>query len=228
MTEKKFSDSELYEATYGYKEQRSTRRFLLGILLAFLLLLGIRLYASNAFVGVIVDGPSMNTTLYHGEQLLMRLADDKHKAVRGDVIVVDVSGYDECNGVESGFIIKRLIATEYDKVYCEDGNVYICYADAPEKGFQLYDDIHAYYPSAKAKEAYDFASRENPYEVKKGEVFFLGDNRTNSKDSRYMEGHSSLKDRLYKEADIYGIVPQWAIDNQRILEWIFFPKGLFK
>lgn len=217
-----FSDSELYEATYGYKEQRSTRRFLLGILLVFLVLLGIRLYIANAFVGVIVDGPSMNTTLYHGEQLLMRLADENRKPERGDVIVVDVSGYDECKGVESGFIIKRLIATEGDKVYCEQGVLYICYAG--ETTFQIYDDIHAYYPSAQAKQSYGF----EVYELQKGEVFFLGDNRTNSKDSRYKEGHSSLKDRLYKAEDIYGIVPQWAIDNQKTLEWIFFPKEIFK
>ncbi|MBQ8322806.1 MAG: signal peptidase I [Clostridia bacterium] len=222
MTEKKFSDSELYEATYGYKEQRSTRRFLLVILLLFLAFLGVRLYVSNNFVGVIVDGSSMNTTLYDGEQLLMRRTNEKHKAERGDVIVVDVRGYEECSGVESGFLIKRLIATAGDKLYCQDGVIYLFRADQPEKGYRALDEsAYAYY--SRSKELYDFAE----YEVKAGEVFFLGDNRFNSKDSRYKEGHSSFEDRLYKEEDIYGVVPQWAIEHQKIFEWVFFAPKLF-
>ena len=58
-----------------------------------------------------------------------------------------------------------------------------------------------------------------------GEIFFLGDNRNISMDSRYKEDMSHL-DRLYKETDIYGIVPQWAIDKQEDLEKIFFWREL--
>jgi len=32
---------------------------------------------------------------------------------------------------------------------------------------------------------------------------------------------------LYKEADIYGVVPQWAIDNHSIFEKIFFKETKF-
>ena len=51
------------------------------------------------------------------------------------------------------------------------------------------------------KAAYDFAE----YTVGKDEIFFLGDNRCNSLDSRYQEGFSALSDRLYKEEDVFAI-----------------------
>ena len=56
-----------------------------------------------------------------------------------------------------------------------------------------------------------------------GEIFFLGDNRLNSCDSRYQEyGGSHLKDKLYKATDVYGVVPEWALEHQEILAKIFF------
>ena len=62
-------------------------------------------------------------------------------------------------------------------------------------------------------------SVDYPYTVPEGSYFFLGDNRLNSKDSRYKEGLSHL-DCLYKESDIYGIVPEWAIKYKEILKYI--------
>ena len=120
MVEKDFSNSELYEETYGYKTERSTRRFLLIVLILFLCLLSLRLYVTCNYICVIVDGPSMRNTLYHGDKLLMRRADGR-KAKRGDVIVVDVRGYEEFASKDperpgKKFLIKRLIAVEGDKL----------------------------------------------------------------------------------------------------------------
>ena len=112
-------------------------------------------------------------------------------------------------------IIKRLIAIEGDKVQCIDGQVSIMYAGTEQ--YVPLDEPYAYYE--KDKTFYDF----EPYEVGEGEIFFLGDNRYNSKDSRYkQEGCSHLTDRLYKRADIVGVVPQWAIEDKEILGKLFF------
>lgn len=206
MKEKDLRDGELYEYRYRYKSRRSTTIFYCVLALIVAAALGFRIYWTNTFGGVYVDGSSMYPTLHSGDELLMKYGGD---AERGDVIVVDVRSYgDEYDFGNTQFLIKRLIAVEGDTVYCEDGEVYIRYAGTEE--FVLLDE--PYIPDG---EIYSFG----PYEVGTDEIFFLGDNRLNSKDSRYKEGLSHL-DCLYKESDIYGIVPDWAIKYKEILKYI--------
>ncbi len=206
MKEKDLRDGELYEYRYRYKSRRSTTIFYCVLALIVAAALGFRIYWTNTFGGVYVDGNSMYPTLHSGDELLMKYGGD---AERGDVIVVDVRSYgDEYDFGNTQFLIKRLIAVEGDAVYCEDGEVYIRYAGTTE--FVPLDE--PYIPDG---EIYSFG----PYEVGTDEIFFLGDNRLNSKDSRYKEGLSHL-DCLYKESDIYGIVPEWAIKYKEILKYI--------
>ena len=220
MMEKPLSDGELYQSRFGEKESKATTIFWSVLLAIFLLIFCFRLYISNHFIGVEVSGPSMNKTLYNGEELLMRKIDEEYKAKRGDVIVVNVKHYKfpPKDGESTEFLIKRLIAIEGDRVRCTDGVLEICYVGTDE--FVTLDEPYAYYSNAKD---YDFVEE---YIVGEGEVFFLGDNRNNSQDSRYKEGKSYLK-CLYKATDIYGVVPKWAIDNQKVLKWFFFPENPF-
>ncbi|MBR2022908.1 MAG: signal peptidase I [Clostridia bacterium] len=209
-------DTQLYEERFGFKERNSSFWFyvvLLAVLVLFTTIVG---YFSFCFYGVTVSGDSMKQTLFSGENLLMRYTDDLYKADYGDIIIVSVEGYDEFVGTDTKFLIKRLIAKEGDKVRCSYGQVEVWYA-GDDKWTSL-DEPYAYYPNELAKYGYSFSE----YTVGEGEIFFLGDNRTNSLDSRYKEPYGSRLDCLYKEEDIYGVVPQWAVDHQKILNVLFF------
>jgi signal peptidase I len=207
--------SELRQAPLGKEREEG---YWLYIVLALMLFLALffRFWWTNNYGGVVVDGSSMYKTLIDGEKLLMRYVEDGEGIERGDVIVVDVGDYEECDGIEGGFLIKRLIAIEGDKVKCTDGQISICYAGTSE--YVPLDEPYAYYSNPNV---YDFQDQE--YEVGEGEIFFLGDNRNNSCDSRYKEwGGSHLKGKLYKATDVYGVVPEWAIKYSETLEKIFF------
>jgi signal peptidase I len=209
---------DLYQSRFGYRDEKDNGGFFIFLAIVILGILLFRAYWTNNFGGVVVEGRSMNETLYSGEKLLMEYADDNTEFSHGDVIVVYVGGYEECSSISGGYLIKRLIALEGDKLYCTDGQIYICYKDTEQ--YVPLDEPYAYYTN---RDGYDFKE----YVVGEGEIFFLGDNRNNSRDSRYQEENGSHIKGLYKEADIYGVVPQWAIDNHSIFEKIFFKETKF-
>ena len=212
---KDFKDNKLYQNPLGIERENG---FVLYIILAFLIFFALffRVWWTDHYGGVIVDGESMNQTLVNGEKLLMRYVENGEGLERGDVIVVYVGDYEECKGIEGGYLIKRLIAVEGDKVKCTDGQIFICYAGTDE--YVALDEPYAHYTNPNS---YDFQDQE--YAVGEGEIFFLGDNRNNSCDSRYKEyGGSHLDGKLYKATDVYGVVPDWAIERSEFFGKIFF------
>ena len=209
--DKNLQDSSLYEDKFRIKEGQSNIRFYSILLFIVAVLFSFNAYWTMNFGGVTVSGHSMDKTLYTGEQLLMKYVDGR-EAKRGDVIVVYVGNYPEfTDGTE--YLIKRLIAIEGDQVKCTDGQISIKYA-----GTQEWVDLYEPYAYYTNKANYDF----NTYTVDEGEVFFLGDNRNSSTDSRYNQPSGSRLDDLYKVEDIIGIVPSWAIKYQSVLEKILF------
>lgn len=192
-------------------------RFLYSlILIALISYIVLRVYCTKSFFYVTVDGVSMKPTLTDEQQLLVRYGDD---AKIGDVIVIDVRPYKDESNPKSAhvkyafnptteFLIKRLIATEGDKVRCLGEKVEIMY-----KG----TDVWVEHPSEK------YVTENSPfpvYEVGENEIFFLGDNRTDSIDSRYQEGAGGSRlDCLYKVEDIFGVVPAWGFEENKFVDF---------
>ena len=201
------------------KKKKSGYGFYIFLAVFVVLVFGLRIWWTNSFGGVQVDGDSMNQTLQDGESLLMRYVKDGQGLERGDVIVVSVGDYAEFANSNVEYVIKRLIAIEGDKVKCTDGQVSICYAGTQE--YVPLNEPYAYYDGIVGLDKYDYDFAE--YVVGEGEIFFLGDNRLNSCDSRYQErGGSHLTGKLYKATDVYGVVPEWAMEHREILAGIFF------
>jgi signal peptidase I len=128
----------------------------------------------------VVDGPSMEPTLVHGDALIV--ADFDYIPKNGDIVIVDSEGLGK-------FIVKRVIATAGQKVRIDysDGRVYV-------DGTALTED----YINAAIMET--GGSFETEQTVPENTVFVLGDNRNHSTDSR------DAKVGFVPVNDIYGEV----------------------
>ena len=144
-------------------------------------------FVQNYFV-VQVDGISMNDTL--ADKDLLYTQKRNFEAQRGDIVIIDVEPYRGLFSRNVEHIIKRLIAVEGDCVKCEQGTVYV------KAGEGEYAPLSEPYAKGVTEDFHEF-------QVGKGEIFFLGDNREDSKDSRMV---GCLEYR-----DIIGVVPEWAV-----------------
>ena len=117
----------------------------------------------------VVDGTSMRDTLYHGDWLLLLNNVVAGEPEYGDIVVISKSTFK--NGEP---IIKRVIATEGQTVDIDF-----------ENGIVKVDDQVLHEPYIKEVTHNRFEGVEFPLTVDKGCVFVLGDNRNNSRDSRY-------------------------------------------
>ena len=145
-----------------------------------------------------VKGGSMENTLFTGDVLY---ADREATPQRGDIIVIDVTGNENFTQDAFGgrsFIIKRLIALEGDTVKSANGVLYVRYAG--EEEFVALDEPYTKGETGDIRETV----------VGEGEIFFLGDHRNTSTDSEEVG--------CLPYADIYGVVPEWALKNKEIIK----------
>ena len=121
----------------------------------------------------VVDGPSMENTLYNGERLLVSNAFYTPK--RGDIVV-----FHENSDHYNKLIVKRVIAVAGETVHIEHYDdtmtVTIIGADGENKGV-LTEEYMKYVDSP-------LYSGEMTIKVEEGAVFVMGDNRNHSADSR--------------------------------------------
>ena len=131
---------------------------LAAIMIVFLLL----------FRMVVVSGPSMYSTLWDGDWLLVLSNAFYHNPEKGDIIIASKESYNDGEP-----IVKRVIATEGQKVDIdfEAGIVYV--------NDQALEEDYTY-TMTNIEEGMEF-----PLIVSEGCVFAMGDNRNRSRDSRY-------------------------------------------
>ena len=137
-------------------------KFLKDLIPYIIIIIGVVLFRSYIITPIEVEGTSMYSTLDNGEILLLKKYEKKYK--RFDVIVFS-SGNNK--------LIKRIIGLPGEKIEYKDNKLYINGKYMKETFLKNH------------QKTYDFKLEDLGYEeIPKNCYFVLGDNRTNSTDSR--------------------------------------------
>ncbi len=185
------------------------------LVIAVILLIAIIALKTFVFSPVQVSGSSMETTVQDGDWLIMRKTNNINY---GDVIIVRTSG----SGDSSVYYIKRVIGLPGDTIYTLNGEVF------RKKNGQIkaekIDEPYAHYldnaggtwvPSADNGTYAPPSSQDDvkEYTVGDGEVYFMGDNRRHSRDSREIGAR--------KISDVIGVVDEWSLNYRHSYSWYF-------
>jgi signal peptidase I len=151
------------------------------VVVALVAALIIKTFAIQAFY---IPSASMQPTLYPGDRILVnKLSYDFHSVHTGDVVVFRRPPADTSSDVDD--LIKRVIALPGQTIYVANCRVYINGKELKQpylpKGWQ---DANSPYCTTWVTGP-GTADLPDPYKVPAGDYFMMGDNRTNSDDSRY-------------------------------------------
>ncbi len=187
-----------YVDQYSEKDKGSELSFLLLVL--FLILISAFIFTvNNWLIKVVVDGSSMYPTLKNQEVVTVSTVDDYDY---GSIIVIK----DE---LKSDWIVKRVIAKGGDIVEIKNGKVYL-----RKQGTKSPIEISEDYLGDSVK-TYPANNKESEtYHVLEGEIFYLGDNRGVSEDSRGEFG-------TCEESQVVGVVKESLLWLRPIDHFIF-------
>lgn len=155
------------------------------------------------FSPIVVDGPSMQPTLYDNDRMIVnKFIYHVSKPNRFDVVIFHAS--------EEKDFIKRVIGLPGEHVAVKDNELYINDEEVSQDFLETEDiqDLNNH------NETEDFKLEELPgayQEIPEGYVLVLGDNRTNSTDSRVF-GLVSMDQVVGKTSLIY-----WPLDRIGLL-----------
>lgn len=140
-----------------------------------------------------VDGPSMQPTLHNNDVIFLeKLSVETNNIKRGEIIVFD------SKNENNDYYIKRVIGVAGDQVDIKNGKVYV-------NGNQIVENYLS--PDTITEPI----SPKTTYKVPEGQVFVLGDNRSNSTDSRILgcinvkdvKGHAILRAYPFNQIRIF-------------------------
>lgn len=195
------------------QNKKSKFDVVITIVLFVVLILMTTLIILNKFVflSVYVEGGSMSPTLSSGDVLFVNPSQDVEV---GDIIVIKGEKTDD------SWIIKRVIAIgKKDKtviVEIKDGKVYV-----GDDG-QTYPILEPYLPEGRQTNVAQ--GNQNRWELGENDIFYLGDNRPNSRDSR--------DNGCCEKNQVVGVVGDWALKMRWLSGFMFsvgeFFGGIFK
>jgi signal peptidase I len=128
-----------------------------------------------------IPSGSMEPTLQIGDRILVnKLSYHLHSVQRGDIVVFSRPPAENCGGPEVNDLVKRVIGLPGDVISLSGGYDYIDGKRLDESWLPSVDQgVTEAGPPGNA------ANLAHPYRVPAGDYFMMGDNRTDSCDSRW-------------------------------------------
>lgn len=140
-----------------------------------------------------IPSGSMENTIMTGDRVFgNRLAYKFSDPKRFDIIIFKYP--DD----ESQLFIKRIIGLPGETVEIHDGNIYINGSDSPLEDVDIKEPMEGSF---------------GPYTVPEGCYFVMGDNRNNSRDSRYWENTFVSEDEILGKA----VLRYWPLNKMKLL-----------
>ena len=164
---------------------KSRRASILSTLLMFFAAIIIALLLTSfVFQQYEVDGPSMQTTLYNQNRLIVvkyqrtwaRITGHDYIPQIGNIIIFNENGLYDINGLPEKTLVKRVVALPGDRVVISNGVLKV-YDKQHPKGF----DPDTTLPYGNVIQ---YTSGNVNIILPKNDIYVLGDNRANSCDSR--------------------------------------------
>lgn len=194
-----------------YKKVLKITAFSLAII--FILSLTAWLIVKNVMLEAVeIVGSSMENTLSDGEVIYVNT---KKAPTYNDIIIIEGEKGDE----EDGLIVKRYIAGGGDTVKINNGKLYL--RKSGEADFSLVSEEFSKYPDN------DYSSDwlvlyPDGYTLVENEIFYLGDNRGISKDSRWEDFKTCTTDQ------ILGVATNFFIKTKNLTTWYYDFKDIIR
>lgn len=179
------------------RQKRKNRIYLSIYVMIILVLLLIIVMNVFVYFNVCIDGVSMYPTVDNGDVVK---ANRYGMPRRGDIVVIE-----KIDGDDSYNIVKRIIAMEGDHIEIKDGKVFLNDELLKEKYIKDNPDTQMIDESETWGDV-DLIVPEN-------KIFYLGDNRLNSIDSR--------EDGVADISQVKGVIEGWTIATRGIRTFFY-------